>query len=496
MNQIPHFRRPLTGTNLLVLTIFVVGLLSGSPAKADFISSTLGAAGPSHWSILTLTGASDIALNGPGTSNGAVGISHGTLALNGSAGPEVNGNVFLATGAAISGAASQVTGTVFTNQNLSQANTDAVNASTTFAALAPTLTVSGNQITGTLTLNGTAGINVLNISLLNLGNHEILTLNSIAGSQWIINDSGNFTLNSGRISLTGGVVNNDVVFNVTATGNAISASGGLNNESIVNGILLAPSSGIAFAPGLVNGEVIAGGSTVHFVSGASVIPEPSIFALLALGAAGMLTLRRRCKSGSKTIPALWVIGLVSCGLFGQQAQAAPVTGNITFTGTVSLDTASAGTATMVILNGWHGLAPGGLPQVQFGDGSFDTTPGHFVTPGDGVTFASPWSFNSGAIPNFWSVDGFTFDLTSSAIPPGMQTANAVAVNGIGTISGNGFDPTPGTWSFTTQNPAAEAQFSFSASGSAVPESSTVALLMTGALGLAGMHCLGRKRRVA
>jgi hypothetical protein len=226
-----------------------------------------------------------------------------------------------------------------------------------------------------------------------------------------------------------------------------------------------------------------------------VVPEPSIYALLALGAAGMLTLRRRCKSGSKTIPALWVIGLVSCGLFGQQAQAAPVTGNITFTGGVVLDTASVDTATMVL--SWHGFAAGDKPQVQTGDGSFDlVAPGHIVTAGDGVTFFQPWSFNSGAIPSFWTVDNFVFDLTSSAVfsqPPG---GNAVIVHGIGTISGNGFDPTPGTWSFTTQNPSAESQFSFSASSSAVPESSTVALLMTGALGLAGMHFLGRKRSVA
>jgi hypothetical protein len=198
----------------------------------------------------------------------------------------------------------------------------------------------------------------------------------------------------------------------------------------------------------------------------------------------------KMKTPAKTISALWVIGLLSCGLFCQQGQAAgPITGDITFTGLVSLDTGSAGTATMV--TAWHGLAPGDKPQVQTGDGSFMTP---LVTPGDGVTFSPSWSFNSGAVPSFWAVDGFTFDLTSSSIFT--QGAGAVTVNGIGTISGNGFDPTAATWSFTTQDPSAEGEFSFSASGAAVPESSTVALLTIGALGLATMHFLGRKRKVA
>jgi hypothetical protein len=192
----------------------------------------------------------------------------------------------------------------------------------------------------------------------------------------------------------------------------------------------------------------------------------------------------------KTISAFCVIGLLSCGLFSQQAQAAgPITGSITFTGTVSLDAASAGSATMV--TAWHGLALGDKPQVQGDDGSFSA----FITPGDGVTFSQPWTFNSvGPVPSFWAVDGFTFDLTSSAIFT--QGAGSVTVDGIGTISGNGFDPTAGTWHFTTQDPSAESQFSFSASGAAVPENSTVALLTIGALGLAGVHFLGRKRGAA
>ncbi len=191
----------------------------------------------------------------------------------------------------------------------------------------------------------------------------------------------------------------------------------------------------------------------------------------------------------KRLRAFLLGGLISCGLFYQQAQAAGVTGDITFTGTVNLDTASAGTATMV--TGWHGLSTtptSGLPQVQDAEGDFAT----FVTPGDGVTFFHPWSFNSGAILSFWSVDGFTFDLTSSSIAS-PRPSNAVTVDGIGTISGHGFDPTPGTFHFTTQDPSADAQFSFSAAGEAVPEPMTIVSLLGGS-SLLGAIVFVRRRR--
>src|SRR6266481_8591281 len=124
------------------------------------------------------------------------------------------------------------------------------------------------------------------------------------------------------------------------------------------------------------------------------------------------------KSLSKTI---LVTAIIACGLFGRHVQAVQITGNITFTGSCTLNTKSASTATMV--TGWHGLGTGGLPQVASHDGSFDGA----VTDGDAVTIAFPWSFNSGAVPNFWRVDGFVFDLTSSSIT--VQGKGSVTVNG-------------------------------------------------------------------
>jgi PEP-CTERM motif len=193
----------------------------------------------------------------------------------------------------------------------------------------------------------------------------------------------------------------------------------------------------------------------------------------------------------KRVWAFLLAAFICSGIFNQYVQAAGITGNITFTDSVTLDTSSAGTATMV--TGWSGLGAGGLPRVQTDDGDFAT----FVTPGHGVTFHAPWSFNSGAISGFWSVDGFTFNLTSSAIPSGGQGFDSaggfVSVNGVGTVSGHGFASTPGTFNFTTQDPSADGLFSFSAATGAVPEPATLISLLSGS-SLLGAFLFIRRRR--
>ncbi len=182
--------------------------------------------------------------------------------------------------------------------------------------------------------------------------------------------------------------------------------------------------------------------------------------------------------------AVLATGVLSCALFTQQAQASQITGNITFGGTVSLNTGSAGTATAV--TAWHGGGGSGSPFALSYDGDFTG----FVAAFDATTIAAPWNFNSGAVPSFWSVDGFTFNLTSSSIfsqggvPPG------VVVTGSGFVSGNGFDPTFMSWSFTTQDPGtgrpSSRVFSFSAAAGSVPDGGTTVMLLGAALGALGM----------
>ncbi len=177
-------------------------------------------------------------------------------------------------------------------------------------------------------------------------------------------------------------------------------------------------------------------------------------------------------------------------LFTPQAQAVPINGHITFAGTVTLDTSSAGTATAV--TAWHFVGNVGTPHVASADGDFAST------EGSSATFSAPWSFNTVAtITNFWSVGGFSFDLTISSIVIQGFYLNGngyVVVSGSGIVHGNGFDETAGTWSFTTQDPKAGGVFSFSAAAGSVPDGgSTVALLGATLVGVEGVRRLLARR---
>jgi hypothetical protein len=195
------------------------------------------------------------------------------------------------------------------------------------------------------------------------------------------------------------------------------------------------------------------------------------------------------KNPSKTMLAVWGAALLSCGLFCQQAHAAPIVGQIDFIGTVSFGdnigniNVSLSSATRV--STWISSF------VSQDSGDFSS-----IAPGTNVTMAAPWIFNpSTNTPSLWSVGGFTFDLASSTVV--LQNNNFLNVTGLGTASGNGFDPTPGTWSFTSSSPNGQNNGTFSfQSNTAVPENSTVALLGIGALLLACIQFLRSKHKYA
>ena len=137
-----------------------------------------------------------------------------------------------------------------------------------------------------------------------------------------------------------------------------------------------------------------------------------------------------------------------------------VRGNITFTGSVNLNTASAGTATQV--TGWHGPGGIGLPVVADAAGDFSIFITSNLTTG---TLFSPWSFDTvSPISTFWSAGGFNFELIQSATVSQGGSPARVVVTGRGLISGHGYNLTPGGWEFATQDPSTgnPARFSFSA----------------------------------
>ena len=180
----------------------------------------------------------------------------------------------------------------------------------------------------------------------------------------------------------------------------------------------------------------------------------------------------------KTILAVLAIGALSSALFSQQAQATAINGIINFAGAVQFN-GPFGTATAV--TAWLN------PHVEAGStGDFAGIPVN--TP---ATFTAPWQFSpSTPVPNLWSVAGFTFDLLTSTVV--VHTGTTLSIEGTGIVSGNGFEPTAMTWSFTTQRRGGST-FSFSATGATVPDGgSAVALL---GLALTGLEVVRRKLRI-
>src|SRR5260370_35150664 len=124
------------------------------------------------------------------------------------------------------------------------------------------------------------------------------------------------------------------------------------------------------------------------------------------------------KTSSKTILTLLVIGLVSCGLFSQQAQAVPITGGIYLAGTYVTNNGNLNTATsfssfpFVVIPGVSGSYTG------VGTGSR----GPSVTL-NGFTF-NPFSASVTPLWTFMSAGStYSFDLTvlSSRLQPGDNT---------------------------------------------------------------------------
>lgn len=192
-------------------------------------------------------------------------------------------------------------------------------------------------------------------------------------------------------------------------------------------------------------------------------------------------MENRSTKTRKTILVFLALGLIGCAFCVQQSQAVPVYGVITFAGGVELNSTSVDTATAV--TGWLDES-GAMPTVQSVGGSL----AWFVNAGDTAIFPSAWSFNSGPVPLFWQVDGFTFSLIASSIV--FQGGGFLAVSGSGTITGNGFDPTLVSWNFTAQDDPSNGVFSFSGANQALPDGgSAVALL---GLALAGIEFIRRK----
>ncbi len=280
--------------NKLKIAFLLAVLTFGIPKTQAAIN--LGVAGPANWTVLTLGGNIDVS-NVNGLIVGNVGMTTPGAALTISGSADVFGKVYLEHNGTVSVSGGSTTGTIYgglsgTGGNYSQdvyltsVKTAALNASTTFAGMASTMTVPGNAITGSAaqTIHGGAGVNVLNLSALTISGCA-LTFDAPAGATFIVNITGSFTLSAGAdILISGGLTPFDIVYNTIGTGTTVNWGGGHNpnhpeiTPPIVNGIVLAPQRDLNFAPGNIVGEAIGNSLNLYsgsYIKGFTPVPEAS-----------------------------------------------------------------------------------------------------------------------------------------------------------------------------------------------------------------------------
>jgi hypothetical protein len=218
---------------------------------------SLGAA--SHYTVLSL---SDTFQNESNvTIYGDVGVGpKGSASVM--APSTVRGTIYRDPSSTVSGPG-RIDGGIVT-QNMSQAITDALNASTAFNDLAATKIFS--SISAATTIIGNGGTNVISLTGgIKLGGSNNLTLTGNANDRFIFNIHGGLNLNGNAgVVLSGGVLAQNVVFNFIGAGSSLSTHVG----NAMQGIVLAPDRDITFH-GLF-GEVIGGGKKLTLMSGAVV----------------------------------------------------------------------------------------------------------------------------------------------------------------------------------------------------------------------------------
>ncbi len=244
----------ITGQN------FAVTGCSTPPPECVCGSPSLGAA--SAYGLLQLGhGSVTITLGGV---DGDVGVGpSGKFAISGSS--FVSGTLFLAPGDSFSKSGSSIIGGLVKNADLSQAINDAL-ATAAFDAALP-CTQSFAKWDKPLTVTGNVGVNVICVGTVAMQAGDFVTLTGPAGAQFVVNVPGSFAMSGGStIRVAGGVIPQDVVYNIIGTGNAVVINGG----SAVDGSLLAAKRGVSLSIGVTHGQVISGGNVV-IQSGAKVL---------------------------------------------------------------------------------------------------------------------------------------------------------------------------------------------------------------------------------
>lgn len=243
------------------------------------VVNNLGAAGPTNFAVFSMGGAGSMLNINLATVNGAVGVAN-VGKIKESAPSVVDGNIIVGSRVDYSGVHGANAGIVVDDATVTQAFNDATNASAYYASLPSTVAVqsqfpANGQVIQNLTVTGTVGVNVVNLSSFRLDNGATLTLTGPAGTGFVINVSGSFNLHSGNIQVADGVAPMDVVYNIPTPNATVTTM----VPTTAVGALLAPYSNINSMDSLAfNGEVIGGfGKTITLMSGTAVTNPCNVY---------------------------------------------------------------------------------------------------------------------------------------------------------------------------------------------------------------------------
>jgi len=182
-------------------------------------------------------------------------------------------------------------GGTWVNRDLTQANADALWAYND--ALSRTATQTFGSITGSQTVVGNGGINVISIASITLNDNQNLLFSGGLNDFFIVNVTGGLTMGgNGTIGGAGSVDASKILLNFIGTGTELKSH--VNN--VLNGTVLAPYRSVEFHS--ANGAVLAGGANLTLMSGCTInyvpltsyyvppqpaVPEPSALLLALLG---------------------------------------------------------------------------------------------------------------------------------------------------------------------------------------------------------------------
>jgi len=269
--------------SLVLLGALLIAFPNAAPAA---IPAGLDLGMDNNFAFIDL-GATTLGWNsGPIAGNVLFGLGlHANLSGGNNGGLTNGGVLFHDSSAIISGSLQNpVTETLVPTTTTQDAATIAQNVSNFASSLAATQSV-GTTISGTTTITGNGGLNVIDVA--NITNAK-LTLSGNANDFFLFNVS-NAVMTNQPMTLSGGVSPSNILFNLTGTGTVavFQTSGG----DVSFGTYLATNGGkFQFSNLNLTGRLINVGGDVQFVSGSMIpaVPEPGTFALIGIGAIALV----------------------------------------------------------------------------------------------------------------------------------------------------------------------------------------------------------------